>query len=171
MRSDDIVKYRSMSHSMSSANLKTSTLRITTMLSWTWSMSSTTWRNQICHTTIGGWCGAWPMIVSPNISKSFGNCPKSRFWVRQCHVHSHRRAGKPVTWRKRISLYKTFWRALSHGSIRFFVRPREYGFALGVRKSCEISWNPLRNPQNPSELHNWRPPILPGVQKHFDYQK
>ena len=66
----NVVEYRPVSQSMSSANLKTGTLSITTVLSWTWSMSSTTWRNQICHTTTGGWCRARCMIVSPNIAKS-----------------------------------------------------------------------------------------------------
>ena len=70
MSTVNVVEYRSVSRSMSSANLKTSTLSITTMLSWTWSMSSTTWRNQICHTTTIGWCGARYLIVSQNISNS-----------------------------------------------------------------------------------------------------
>ena len=43
---------------------------ITIMLSLAWSMSSTTWWNQICHTTTEGWCRAWCMIISPNITKS-----------------------------------------------------------------------------------------------------
>ena len=118
----NVVEYRSMSRSMLSANLKTGTLSITTMLSWTWSMSSTTWWNQICHTTTRGWCTARYMIVSSNVAKSFKNRPESRFWVRQCHVQSHRKAGKPATWQKCASLCKTFWRALSRGVIRFSTR-------------------------------------------------
>jgi hypothetical protein len=59
MSTVNVVEYRSVSRSMSSANLKTSILSITTVLSWTWSMSSTTRRNQICHTTTEGWCRVW----------------------------------------------------------------------------------------------------------------
>ena len=154
MNTDDVDKYRSVSRLMSSANLKTGTLSITTVLSWIWSMSSTTWRNQICHTTTRGWCRARCMIVSSNISKSSRNCSKSRLWVRQCHVQSHRRAGKPATWRKRVSLCKTFWRALSHGIIRFFTPPPEHTFVPGTRKSCEMCCDMLKNAENTSEFHN-----------------
>ena len=154
MSTVNVVEYRSMSRSMSSANLKTGTLRITTMLSWIWSMSSATWWNQICHTTSRGWCRARCMIVLSNIAKSSRNCPKSRLWVRQCHVQSRRRVGKPATWWKRVSLYKTFWRVLSCGVIRFFTPPPEHDLMPGVRKSREKLWNTVKSAENASEFHN-----------------
>ena len=111
---DSVDKYRSVSQSMSSANLKTSILSITTVLSWAWSMSSTTQRNQICHTTTAGWCRTWCMIVSSNVAKSSRNRPKSWFLVRQCHVQSHRRAGKPATWQKNAYRCVRLFDELSH---------------------------------------------------------
>ena len=45
------------------------------------------------------WRMMWNMMSDRIIEyhKVVQNRPKSRFWVRQCHVQSRRRAGKPAT--------------------------------------------------------------------------
>ena len=92
--------------------------------------------------------------IIPHMSyDKIGNLVKHRYFVQQCHVQSHQWTGKPATWQKRASAYKTFWRALSRGAIRFFTRLREHVVTPGVRKSREI----LRNVQKCSESDIWAP--------------